>query len=685
MAITKLNASVDLLNDVDTTTAAPADKEVLAWDSSTSQWEPLENDFVEEAPTSGLIYGRANGTWIEVTGGEGGGGTGGAGSVNLAYDKLTPNSTADTFNLTIAGEAREPLGATNLLVSVNGVIQEPGVAFTTTGSTITFTEVPQADDVIDFIVELTNGSHWELNGVNLEYAGEGTKVVVDQFQANGDAVFMGTATADKLASNIVGSGLSQTFPMNNKAQPHYGVNWQTIDDSGVSSVPVGMSGYFGIDFATQGEKRFSLASDGVATFSGDLISDANVFGANLSTVGAVAAARVIAGAPNIALPTHKGQVRVGTYSVDGNVESGVEWQVRGDGAGYGFRAVNTNSGPSGNEWILQTRGNSASWTDALVVGGDGNVGIGMTPATFGLSAKEQLAEWKTKAKKASWPIVTDGAFEQEPAEDLVTEWMETRAAGDKLQVDGRVSAEKLVIENPDGAGNFKAGISVTALDTEYDDKAGLLRIQAIGENNPALVVGVGEGGHSNFIHYANGAHEFNRPAGSTLNLDINGNASFSNAVYIGDKNDETDRKQILYLGASRPWSFVQNGTGASQRLQLYAEVAGNKVFSIGGLDNPAEDVIEFFAQSGAIKAKGDITGNTLRGTRLVQDGAPVVDAKGLINTLSTLRKATMDETQDIRESLRSAIDELVAGFEQEIATMPAPEPEVSTMPAGDES
>jgi hypothetical protein len=39
----------------------------------------------------------------------------------------------------------------------------------------------------------------------------------------------------------------------------------------------------------------------------------------------------------------------------------------------------------------------------------------------------------------------------------------------------------------------------------------------------------------------------------------------------------------------------------------------------------------------------------------------------------------MDETKDIRESLRSAIDELVAGFEQEIAAMPTPEPEVSTM------
>jgi hypothetical protein len=68
----------------------------------------------------------------------------------------------------------------------------------------------------------------------------------------------------------------------------------------------------------------------------------------------------------------------------------------------------------------------------------------------------------------------------------------------------------------------------------------------------------------------------------------------------------------------------------------------------------------------------DITGS------LYVNGTPKIGYSELITTLVTLRKATMDETQDIRESLRDAIDELVAGFEQEIATMPAPEPEVST-------
>jgi hypothetical protein len=66
------------------------------------------------------------------------------------------------------------------------------------------------------------------------------------------------------------------------------------------------------------------------------------------------------------------------------------------------------------------------------------------------------------------------------------------------------------------------------------------------------------------------------------------------------------------------------------------------------------------------------------------NGSPVTRNVDLIETLLTLRNATMDETQDIRESLRDAIDELVAGFEQEIAAMPAPEPEASTQEIGDE-
>ena len=47
-----------------------------------------------------------------------------------------------------------PATAEQLIVSVNGVIQAPGAAFTLSGSTITFSENLVTGDVIDFIIAL---------------------------------------------------------------------------------------------------------------------------------------------------------------------------------------------------------------------------------------------------------------------------------------------------------------------------------------------------------------------------------------------------------------------------------------------------------------------------------------------------------------------------------------------------
>jgi len=643
MAITKLNASVDLLNDVDTTTAAPADKEVLAWDSNTSQWEPLENNFVEEAPTSGLVYGRANGTWVEVTGGEGGGGTGGAGSVNLAYDKLTPNGTVATFNLTIGGEAREPLGATNLLVSVNGVIQEPGVAFTTAGSTITFTEVPQTDDVIDFIVELTNGSHWELNGVNLEYAGEGTKVIVDQFQANGDAVFNGSV--------------------------------------GVNTVPS-----LNYNFHVEGKSLFQDNSTRVVIDSSEAVSG---YEAKLH-------------------PT----------------DEGFENTVNSSSRGFAW------SNGTGRLMTLNRYG---------------NVGLGIDPTTgtFGLSAKEQLAEWKTKAKKASWPVVTDGAFEQEPTEDLVAQWIETRASNDKLQVKGSISAtgalkgESLNVE--------RATVTETGPDSNGITSQSLISLLPDIETHvPELKT---YGGGSTGV---NGFKITARKSGDTISLldfaKSTGNATFFGNVTVGnnlviktggttgdiykdgaagvryDVNSWVPIKSDGTLGGVKlgvqsqkftdGWfsgnvtadsfsaststyfkssNLAYSDTTINSALQAeattkenYKNILRHEDTGLTFYTNSAVTGWQFENING-VKATINKNGNAAFSGSVSDNQGPLMSKRGLISTLSTLRNATMDETQDIRESLRSAIDELVEGFEQEIAAMPAPEPEVSTMPAGDES
>ena len=67
---------------------------------------------------------------------------------------------------------------------------------------------------------------------------------------------------------------------------------------------------------------------------------------------------------------------------------------------------------------------------------------------------------------------------------------------------------------------------------------------------------------------------------------------------------------------------------------------------------------------------GNVTGGGLRFDSIAQDGSPVIDAKGLISTLATLRNATKDETtvKGLRDAIGDAIGGLIEKFEAEIAT-----------------
>ena len=59
-------------------------------------------------------------------------------------DTIAPsfNTSLTTFNLTVSGAAFTASQPEQLLISVAGVLQEPGVAYSVSGSTITFTSAP---------------------------------------------------------------------------------------------------------------------------------------------------------------------------------------------------------------------------------------------------------------------------------------------------------------------------------------------------------------------------------------------------------------------------------------------------------------------------------------------------------------------------------------------------------------
>jgi len=65
-------------------------------------------------------------------------------------DPILTNGTA-SYTLQYRGVNESTLLAEQLIVSVNGVIQNPGSAFTVSGATITFSETLDSADTIDFI------------------------------------------------------------------------------------------------------------------------------------------------------------------------------------------------------------------------------------------------------------------------------------------------------------------------------------------------------------------------------------------------------------------------------------------------------------------------------------------------------------------------------------------------------
>jgi len=110
--------------------------------------------------------------------------------------------------------------------------------------------------------------------------------------------------------------------------------------------------------------------------------------------------------------------------------------------------------------------------------------------------------------------------------------------------------------------------------------------------------------------------------------------------------------------------------------------SNNRAIQLIGYDEGTDDVSlvttnDWYLRNGSFDPilKASANGRVDIPGTLYVNGTPKIGYSELITTLVTLRKATMDETQDIRESLRDAIDELVEGFEQEIAAMPAEDSE----------
>jgi len=146
---------------------------------------------------------------------------------------------------------------------------------------------------------------------------------------------------------------------------------------------------------------------------------------------------------------------------------------------------------------------------------------------------------------------------------------------------------------------------------------------------------------------------------------------YSRSIFVVEDNgDTTIRGNLIsqgdatFSGAVDAREINRNGySGIHFTTNYLLPMDSTGAFSTGKVD----------LGNTSYKFKNGYFSGTVTSTRMTQDGAPVIDAKGLITTLSTLRNATKDETtvKGLRDAISDAIGGLIEKFENEIATMPA--------------
>ena len=89
----------------------------------------------------------------------GGSSSSSSGSNPVKMDAITTVNGQAAYSLTASSSAHTPSDQNALIVSLNGVTQEPGDSFTVSGSTITFSPALATGDVVDYIVDMGTGSN----------------------------------------------------------------------------------------------------------------------------------------------------------------------------------------------------------------------------------------------------------------------------------------------------------------------------------------------------------------------------------------------------------------------------------------------------------------------------------------------------------------------------------------------
>ena len=157
------------------------------------------------------------------------------------------NGTKTTFSLTAGGQTYKPGSSNALLVSLGGVIQEAGSAYTLNNDEITFSNPPTADANI-FIIALGNSvsigvpaddsvTNAKLSANLGEYSGIGTIIlagIVSATSLRGDGSLLTGVSAGKFVTETAGIVTNTSV----------GVNTATVDDKDLTGIGNSFKGLY---------------------------------------------------------------------------------------------------------------------------------------------------------------------------------------------------------------------------------------------------------------------------------------------------------------------------------------------------------------------------------------------------------------------------------------------------------
>ena len=157
------------------------------------------------------------------------------------------NGTKTTFSLTAGNQAYKPGSSNALLVSLGGVIQEAGSAYTLNQDEITFSNPPTADANI-FIIALGNSvsvgtpadntvTQRQLSDNLGEYSGIGTIIltgIVSATSLRGSGALLTGVSAGKFISET--AGIVTNTPV--------GINTSTVDDKDLTGIGNSFKGLY---------------------------------------------------------------------------------------------------------------------------------------------------------------------------------------------------------------------------------------------------------------------------------------------------------------------------------------------------------------------------------------------------------------------------------------------------------